>query len=192
MYKHPPLSLLFLCSTHIKVGCWVHDALLFSHSSPSRGSRWREMAVNGVMIGKMIGEIEISILWTMPTLLLKRHWLLMELDRTHESPRPECCREAVDTPITDGGGGGESQHFEVVPQGFCHKVKEAPRKQSELDCTRNHRWIQTTAQLLSLWWRVEANGASEWDKIKRCEQRVEPEQAEGTLGTPWWCCQRLM
>lgn len=51
MYKQPPL---LFCSSHIKVGHRVHDALLFSRSAPSRDSGWREMAVNGVMIGKMI------------------------------------------------------------------------------------------------------------------------------------------
>lgn len=51
MYKHP---LSPFCSTHIKVGHRVHDALLFSRSAPSRDSGWREIAVYGVMIGKMI------------------------------------------------------------------------------------------------------------------------------------------
>lgn len=60
MYKHPPS---LFCSTHIKVGHRVHDALLFSRSTPSQdsgmernGDEWSNDRENDR------GEIEISIL----------------------------------------------------------------------------------------------------------------------------------
>lgn len=200
MYKHP-LSLF--CSTHIKVGHRVHDALLFSRSTPSRDSGCREMVVNGVMIGKMIeGRLKfpssLNHGGSAPEKTLAANGV-----RSHAWEFEAWVMLAVDTPDTDWNK-KDNTLKEKTPLRVGSKVI-VPRPQihpNSLGFTL-HRKSQVDP---GNWWFLCNCNAEDADWLmvhqregknktkqrnKEREQSVEQEQAKGTLGT-WWCCQCLM
>lgn len=122
MYKHP-LS-FFFCSTHIKVECEMPSFqslhTLSGLKVERNGCEWSNDRENDSR------EIEISILWTMPALLLKRHWLLMGLE-SHARESEVWVILAVETPNTDGTKTQTLWRWKL-PQGLGinHKVKVSP------------------------------------------------------------------